>query len=338
MPLNKEALIRYRVINRCLVDYRYVSKNRLMAACHDALDHEIGERTLEQDIHEMKYDRHLGYEAPIEFSKEHGGYYYTEPDFTIDNIPINEDELEALTFAATMFDQYKHIGIFSTFSGAVQKIVDAVNIRRIMKESSSYPFVEFESAPMIKGSEFLPVILGAIKDRKVLTFQYQRFEAQKSFRHILHPYYLKEYRNRWYLIGYHHELKEIRTYGLDRIIEVQEEPSLEFQDTGFNPAEYFQTTIGINVPHEKPQHVILRFSANQGKYVLTQPIHESQEVIEMGNDFITVSLDIVPNYELYAIILGWGDQVEVMEPSEVRGKVMEILEGALGLYVERPDF
>jgi predicted DNA-binding transcriptional regulator YafY len=332
MPLNKEALIRYRVINRCLVDYKYVSKNRLMAACHDALDHEIGERTLEQDIHEMKYDLHLGYEAPIEYSKEKGGYYYTDPEFTIDNIPINEEDLEAITFAATMLDQYKHIGIFSTFSGAVQKIVDAVNIRRILKESPSYPFVEFEKAPMAKGSEFLPVILNAIKVRKVLSFLYQRFDAEKAYKHILHPYHLKEYRNRWYLIGYHHELKEIRTYGLDRIMEVHEDISIDFQDIGFDPAEYFQATVGIIVPHDKPQHIVLRFSALQGKYILAQPIHETQEVVEITDDFLTVSLDVASNYELYALILGWGAQVEVVEPMEMREQMKGILEVALMLY------
>jgi len=73
MPLNKETLIRYRVINRCLVDYGYVSKKRLMAACHNTLDHEIGERALEQDIHEMKFDCHLGYDVPIEYRKEERG-------------------------------------------------------------------------------------------------------------------------------------------------------------------------------------------------------------------------------------------------------------------------
>jgi predicted DNA-binding transcriptional regulator YafY len=337
MPLNKEALIRYRVINRCLVDYKYVSKNRLMAACHDALDHEIGERTLEQDIHEMKFDRHLGYEAPIEFSKEKSGYYYTDPDFTIDNIPINAEELEALTFAATMLDQYKHIGIFSTFSGAVQKIVDAVNIRRILKESPSYPFVEFEKAPMAKGSEFLPVILHAIKDRKVLSFLYQRFDADKPHRHILHPYHLKEYRNRWYLIGYHHELKEIRTYCFDRILEVQEDHSVDFQDTGFDPAEYFQSTVGIIVPHDKPQHIVLRFSAKQGKYILTLPIHESQEILEVNDAFITVSLDVAPNYELFALILGWGAEVEVLKPTEMRDQIKGILSGTLERYLELID-
>jgi len=313
MPLNKEALIRYRVINRCLVDYKYVSKRRLMEACCDALDHEIGERTLEQDIYEMKYDRHLGYEAPIDFSREHGGYYYTDNDYTIDKIPINEEELEALAFAATMLDQYKNIGIFNTFSGAVQKIVDAVNIRRILKESPAYPFVEFEHAPMVKGSEFLPVILGAIKDRTVISFLYHRFEAGKPHRHVLHPYHLKEYRNRWYLIGYHHELKSIRTYGLDHIVEVKEERLMDFTDTGFDPKEFFQSTIGINRPNETPRHIVLRFTASQAKYILTQPIHESQEVDEETPEFITVSLDVTPTFELNALILGWGAEVEVLD-------------------------
>ena len=332
MPLNKEALIRYRVINRCLVDLKYVSKHRLMAACHDALDHEIGERTLEQDIYEMKYDRHLGYEAPIDFSREHGGYYYTNVDYTIDNIPINEEELEALAFAATMLDQFKNIGIFNTFSGAVQKIVDAVNIRRILKEEPSYPFVEFEKAPMNKGSEFLAVILGAIKERQVISFSYQRFGTGKPHRHTIHPYHLKEYRNRWYLIGYHHDLKAIRTYGLDRILEIAEERLIDFMDTGFDPGVYFKSAVGINRPDEAPQYIVLRFASTQGKYVLTQPIHESQEVVEENDEYITLRLDVTPTYELYALILGWGAQVEVLEPAEVREQVRGILKAAVGLY------
>ncbi len=332
MPLNKEALIRYRVINRCLVDYKYVSKQRLMAACCDALDHEIGERTLEQDIHEMKYDRHLGYEAPIEFSKEYRGYYYTDPDYSIDNIPINEGELEALTFASTMLDQYKNISIFSAFSGAVQKIVDAVNIRRILKESPTYPFVEFEKAPMNQGSEFLPVILGAIKDRMPISFLYQRFNSFRPHRHTIHPYHLKEYRNRWYLIGYHDELKTIRTYGLDRITDVKENPLIDFIDTGFNPEAYFRSTVGITVSHDKPQHVVLKFSSPQSKYILSQSIHESQRFIEENDEYVTISLDVAPTYELYALILGWGANVEVVEPIEMREQMKGILEAALRLY------
>ncbi len=332
MPLNKEALIRYRVINRCLVDYKYVSKKRLMEACCDALDHEIGERTLEQDIYEMKYDRHLGYEAPIEFSREHGGYFYTDSDYTIDSIPINEDELKALAFAATMLDQYKHVGIFSTFSGAVQKIVDAVNIRRILNEESIYPFVEFETAPVIKGGEHLPVLLGYIKERRVISFLYQRFGTAKPHRHILHPYHLKEYRNRWYLVGFHHELKAIRTYGLDRIVEIREERLLDFMDTNFNPADFFQSTVGISRPNEEPTHLVLKFSAIQGKYVLAQPIHESQEIVEETPDHITISLDVTPTFELFALILGWGAEVEVLEPGEMREKLRMILKKAIQKY------
>jgi len=113
---------------------------------------------------------------------------------------------------------------------------------------------------------------------------------------------------------------------------VQEEPTLDFQDTGFNPKEYFQSTVGIIVQEEKPQHIVLRFSTKQGKYILTQPIHESQEVVEITENFIKVALDVVPNYELYSIFLGWGNQVEVLEPAEMREQMKRILKGTLVNY------
>ena len=207
MPLNKEALIRYRVINRCLVDHRYVSKAKLIRACEEALDiAPLGERTIDQDLHDMREDTRLGFFAPIKHSREKGGYYYDDPDYSIDNIPLNEEELEALSFASTMLEQYKHIDLFNTFTGAVQKIVDAVNIHRILKSESSYSFIQFESVPEMKGSEYLQVIIEAIRDKTVLEILHQRFDSDKAYLHRIHPYLLKEYRNRWYLIGLNDDL------------------------------------------------------------------------------------------------------------------------------------
>ena len=332
MPLNKEALIRYRVINRCLVDYRYVSKARLMEACKDALDHEIGERTLEQDIHDMRFNRHLGFEAPIEYSKEYDGYYYTDREYSMDNIPINEDDLGALAFAATLLDQYKNVEIFSTFSGAVQKIVDAVNIRRLLKEESHYPFVEFETAPLVKGSEYLQLLIRAIREKRVISFEYKRFDAEKSRRHVLHPFHLKEYRNRWYLIGLNHGLQTIRTYGLDRFEGGISFESIPFTDYSFDPRKYFRSTVGIIAPQEAASRVVLRFSRHQGQYIISQPIHESQEILEETADHVTISLSLVPTHELIMLILGWGAEVEVVEPEFLRQDIQEIHYSSSQIY------
>ena len=333
MPLNKEALIRYRVINRCLVDFRYVSKERLIRACEEALDiAPLGERTIDQDLHDMREDARIGFFAPIKYSREKNGYYYEDPDFSIDKIPINEEELEALSFASTMLEQYKNIDIFTTFTGAVQKIVDAVNIRRLMKTESSYPFIEFESVPEMKGSEYLEDIIDAIQDNYVLDVRHKRFNSEEAYLHKVHPYLLKEYRNRWYLIGLNDDLQQIRTYGLDRILEITPNKSIEFKDAGFDPADYFKSTIGIIAPETEPQEVILKFSKYQGQYVITQPIHESQEIIEETDEHVTISLQVIPTYELVSMILGWGAEVKVLEPKSLKERIKVIIIKTGNLY------
>ena len=90
MPKNKEALIRYRVINRSLKDFQYVTKEKMIQACEDTLDiHPIGERTIDGDIHDMRFDNGLGYFAPIKYDRTKRAYYYEDPDYSIDNIPLN---------------------------------------------------------------------------------------------------------------------------------------------------------------------------------------------------------------------------------------------------------
>jgi len=333
MPLNKEALIRYRVINRCLVDSKYVSKARLIRACEEALDiAPIGERTIDQDIHDMREDTRLGFHAPIKHSREKNGYYYEDPDYSIDKIPLNEEELEALSFASTMLEQYKHIDLFTTFTGAVQKIVDAVNIRRMLKTEPSSPFIQFESVPEMKGSEYLMEIIEAIRDKRVLEIRHKRFDSEKAYLHIVHPYLLKEYRNRWYLIGLNDDIEQIRTYGLDRIQEISENREIEFFDAGFDPAEYFKSAIGIIAPETSPQEVLLKFTKDQGQYVITQPIHESQEIVEETDTHVIISLHIIPTFELVSLILGWGAEVEVMEPKGLRERIKMIIKGMQELY------
>jgi len=333
MPLNKEALIRYRVINRCLVESRHVSKAKLIRACEEALDiAPIGERTIDQDLHDMREDSRLGFFAPIRHSREKSGYYYEDPDYSIDNIPLNEEELEALSFASTMLEQYKHIDLFTTFTGAVQKIVDAVNIRRMLKTEPSSPFIQFESVPEMKGSEYLMEIIEAIRDKKVIEIKHKRFDSEKAYLHRVHPYLLKEYRNRWYLIGLNDDLQQIRTYGLDRILEILVNREIEFFDAGFDPADYFKSAIGITASDAEPQEVILKFAKDQGQYIITQPIHESQEIVEETDSHVIISLHIIPTFELVSLILGWGAEVEVLEPEALRTRVKAVVEGMKGVY------
>lgn len=326
MPRNKEALIRYRVINRYLVENKYVTKQELKKACERALDiYPIGMRTIDADIHAMRYDDRLGYHAPIKVDRINGTYYYDDPDYSIDNIPLNEEELNSLIFASKLLEQFRGIEIFRTFAGSVQKLRNAINIYRHSDEEDLSNYIDFEKVEETKGTDYIAPIIEALRNKKVLRIEYRRFVAKESKNHIIHPYLLKEYRNRWFLTGYHDKYADIRTYGLDRILELKEVPEIEFIDNGFNAKKYYENVIGINVLDEEPVEIHIAFTPLQAQYIITQPLHHSQELVSEQEDKIVFKYFLVPNFEFYQQILGWGKEVEVLKPEFVHNKLMDIV-------------
>ncbi len=332
MPKNKEALIRYRVINRSLKDYGYVSKKKLIQNCENALDiSPISERTIDADLYAMRYDNGLGYYAPIKYHRTRKAYYYEDTDYSIDKIPLNEKEIRSLAFAATLLDQFKEVELFSRFTGSVQKIIDAVNILQVRNESGTIEFVDFEKVPFVKGSEHLDVLIKAIMKKRVIHITYRAFHSEKDHHHDIHPYILKEYRNRWYLVGFHDYFRAIRIYGLDRIVKI-EKTDKEYINSEFSPEQYFKHTIGIFSPGEDPPEIVLQFNKEIAQYFITQPIHESQKVLEENNDSITFSIKVHPTAEMIQLILGWGSYVKVISPKSLQLDIKDKLLASLKLY------
>jgi len=333
MPKNKEALIRYRVINRCLKDFEYVTKEKIIRTCERVLDiYPIGERTIDGDIHAMRFDNGLGYYAPIIYDRNKKAYHYDDPDYSIDKIPLNDEEVQSLVFAATLLDQFKGVEIFNKFTGSVQKIIDAVNIHRARDESGTMDFIDFEKVPFVKGSEHLNKLIRSIRQKKVINITYRAFHTKIDHHHDIHPYLLKEYRNRWYLVGFHDYFREIRIYGLDRIIKIEEKPEKEYLDSNFSPEQYFKNSIGIFSPVKDPPEIILQFNKEAAQYFVTQPIHESQKILEENGETVTFSLKVHPTVELIQIILGWGSEVRVVEPSTLKDKIIEVAEQIISNY------
>ncbi len=327
MPKNKEALIRYRVINRCLIERTYVTKKELKEACERALDiYPIGERTIDGDIHAMRYDEHLGYHAPIRIDRVNKVYYYDDPNYSIDNIPLNEAELESIVFASKLLEQFKGIEIFSRFSGSVQKLVNAVNVYRHYDEDTYRNFIEFEKVDETKGTEYLEPIIGALKNKEVLKIEYRTFTAKKNTVHIVHPYLLKEYRNRWYLIGYNEKYSGIRTYGLDRFVNMEADNLSDFIDIGFDAKEYYKNVVGISVLNKEPVEIHIAFTKIQAQYVITQPFHASQELVSKSDKKYVFKYFLVPNFEFFAQVLGWGDEVEIVKPQKIRSAILALTE------------
>ena len=305
MPKNKDALIRFRIINNCLLKGQLRTKEEIIQQIQATLGTEISTRTFAEDIKNMREDEALGYLAPIVFDKINKGYCYSDKNYSIDNIPLNAEEIEALSFAASLLDQYKRIEIFEKFTGAVDKIVDLVKIRRKMESNQVEQYVEFESAPLIVGSNHIEPLANAIRQKKVLKIHYQSFNSEKAKNYTIHPFYLKEYRNRWYLIGQEEEKQAVITLGLERILELTELPNVTFTSTTFNPKQYFGNSIGISVSNHNttPEEIIIQYSNPLNLYIKTQPIHSSQTLVSEEETNCVMKYSLCPNYELKSMLL-----------------------------------
>ncbi|MBY0425529.1 MAG: WYL domain-containing protein, partial [Cytophagales bacterium] len=138
------------------------------------------------------------------------------------------------------------------------------------------------------------------------------------------PYCLKEYKNRWYIVGYIEERDDIRTFGLDRIVKF-ERTAISFRmEKGFVPEVYFKFSFGITVGSGIPEKIVLEFSYPQADYIKTQYLHETQQILSDDGQVIQIQLEVIPSFELKSTILSFGDQVKVVHPLWLRVELDEI--------------
>ena len=338
MPANKYALLRYRIIDKCIRNkYRpYPSKEDLRQACEDALynslDERISDSTIEKDLFAMRNEEGLGYMAPIKYSRELNGYFYTNPEYSINDIPLNEEDIDAIKFAALTLSQFKSISVFSHFGNAIEKLMGRISISKDLSDEAIDKYVSFESSPPAKGTIYLNELLDHIKHRKKIRLYYQSFMAGVQSIRIFHPYLIKEYRNRWYVLGNDEKDQKIKTFGLDRIRNIDSIDEHFKVNPDFNEVEYFAYSYGISTINTKPQKIVLRFTEGQGNYIKTQPLHQSQEILSEANGELEISLTLQSSPEFIMQILSFGRKVIVIEPKELVSQMKEELKSAFEKY------
>lgn len=182
----------------------------------------------------------------------------------------------------------------------------------------------------MRGIDRFKELFNFIINERPIKITYEPF-GKPAFDAEIHPYYLKQYNNRWFILGYNPEYKDISVFALDRIKKV-ESLNVDFiQDTLIeDPFDYFFDVIGTTIPnHGEVEKVVLKFSPKRYQYVLAKPIHHTQK---SDDNTLTVTIDVIPNKELEAIILGFGKDVEVLEPEHLRNEIVEIMKESCNNY------
>ncbi|MCB9224742.1 MAG: WYL domain-containing protein [Crocinitomicaceae bacterium] len=326
----KNAQLRYRVIDRCLRNpYRpYPSKEDLRQACEEALygtteGSDICDSTIEKDLFAMRME----FDAPIKYSKRDKGYCYEDEDFSIDQIPLSEDDIEAIKFATNTLMQFRDVSIFKQFGFAIDKIFDRVHISNNPMDEMVDNYVQFENQSTTTGNELLPDLLKAIKERQIIQFNYSNYKTNKAKDRRVLPLLLKEYRNRWYLICYEIERSRVLTFGLDRISSLELTQDHYMYPVNFNPADYFKYSFGITVLNDdKPETVIFKIDKTGSKYIESQPLHSSQNLVKEGKSRDTYEIQVYSeSEELKRTLLSYGNQLEVIKPEKLREDIRRMI-------------
>ncbi len=207
---------------------------------------------------------------------------------------------------------------------------DTYNALKVPERLSEY--IHFEKRKP-QGTENLYGLLNAIKNRQQISFDYCKFWNEKTENRLVEPYILKEFKNRWYVFALDVADGNVKSFGLDRL------SNLEITGKKFKPLEdfdvnaYFKNCFGIiSANDDKPQEIILSFEPLQGKYIKTLPLHHTQEILKDNKKELRIRLRLFITYDFIMELLSHGDRVKVIEPKSLIKQLKSIYTSALSQY------
>jgi len=340
MPINRNALIRYRTLDNCLQNrYKKWTLDDLIDACADALyeyqgiNTGVSRRTVQADLEMMRSNK-LGYEAPI-IVVDKKYYTYADKDYSITNSPLNNQDMQVLGEVANLLQQFKGFNHFADLKEMVSKLEDKIYTQK----TQSPPVIDFEKNDNLKGLEWIEVIRKAIVAKKTLCITYQSFKAREASTFCFSPYLLKEYRNRWFALGRSHQRHGLLlTLALDRIKTIEEHEDAYRENTDINLATYYNDVLGVTKsPNQRDCEVVFWIDAANAPYVITKPLHHTQKLLREDETGKIFSIRVIINFELERELLGFGAKMKVLGPRILVKRIKDQLWLAMGRYGVEKD-
>jgi predicted DNA-binding transcriptional regulator YafY len=338
MAVTKNPLVRYKILDACFKNpYKNFTIDILLGTVNERLidlfDDEsqcIKLRQLYDDIAFMKSTE--GWE--IELAELNDGkkkiYKYEDLDFSINNAPLNELEIDQLQSAIQVLSQFEGMPQFEGIQEIIAKLNTDLNVSTHEK-----PFIGFDRSQDLKGIEHFSILYNAVQNKTTLEITYKGFKTEESNTYIFHPHYLKEYNNRWFLFGFHPESwKWDWNVAIDRIVKVKPSSITFVANETIDWQDYFTDMIGVSKPENEPiEEVVLHFNQLTGKYMANKSIHETQKHKWIDENTLELKIKVILNYELERLILSYGESVKVIRPQHLINKITNRLELGLNQYI-----
>lgn len=330
MPTNKLASFRYRVIDKCLSNkYKKYTLEDLLSRMSQELQEQFGidkgvsRRTFFNDINVMRSPYPRGFDAPIVC--KNGYYMYEDPDFSIMHSPYNEDDLASLQEAVLLLEQFRGLSHLESLYGVLGKLkAEMASFNKPMWRP-----ILLDTHTAYSGAKWIEPLYQSIRDEKCIQLVYKPFIEEKESTHTVHPYLLKEYNNRWFLLGLNQEEHQVFNYALDRIQLIKKSKGVYNKQYRDQLIHYFDHIIGVSLPRDgHVETIVLDVDVSLYPYLETKPLHASQRPVDTSGKIKRIELRLIPNAELEFWLMQYADRIEVIEPVSLRRTIKKRIETA----------
>jgi predicted DNA-binding transcriptional regulator YafY len=333
MPKTKSAELRIKVIDECLSDRkRKYSTAKIFERCNEELLKRdfipiTAMNSVRDDIEQIQ---RIYPGADVESYREGRNIYYryADPNFSIFKTPMKPDEIIQLTQTLRLLRRFKGMPQFDWVDEIAERLGASLKL-----DESTDEIVGFDENLDLQGMDNFTPLFNAIVDKQPLKLTYQSFKQDSKETIIVHPYYLKQYNKRWFLIAWNDEFNFMANYAFDRIKGI-ENADVAYKPTDVNWLDYFDEMIGVSKDtRTEPQKVLLWVSNASWPYVKTKPLHgATQRLVNMDETGAYITIEVYLNYELEQQILSFGENMKVIEPETLRERMKQRISDALKLY------
>ncbi len=335
VPLNRNKGLRYKIIDELLKRRRGYTIEEIRAKVNEALadwdNKEVTPRTIYNDLDELQsvYD--------LDITKAGHRYKYTDPNDSFRKSRANMEEKQTVelsleAFAGTM----RHFPFFNKFSDVINRML-AGDLYAGMDDEDKARIIQIGESYNESGQQHIEKIYEAIKNKTVIAVLYNKGPNNMNWR-IISPYILKEYRNQWYMVGYSKDSSRgpnSSVYALSKIESLRMLDKEQYViDPKFNADDYFKYSLGVyHDLYKEPIVVKLKFTgAFHVQRLKTSKLHSTMELISMTDNEIIVSMEVYNSPDLTALILGFKNEVEVVEPEILRKEIKDIIGEMANIY------
>ncbi len=325
MAKDKTHLLRLLFIDKKI---RQGMRSGTLANCSSmAEEYEVSSKSIMRDIDYLKNQR----DAPIAYDARQRGYYYTEDNYALPALSLNESDLFAICIAEKALKEHEKTPVYQKLKTVFRKIEEALPEKVSVQPDWVEERISVIADPQANlDSAVWDIVAQGLHNNKSLQILYQNPKGKKASERMVDPYHVVRYQGEWYLIGYCHLRQGRRTFALSRI------RSAELTNQGFEVPDDFdpsQAGKGFGIFKGSRDFIVrILFSPAHAPYVRERQWHPDQELKSGKGGEVVLSFPTSHLYEVKRWVLSWGSGVKALEPPELVTEIKAELRATLTGY------